>query len=76
MSLLREVLELLPATHPSRPISLNTIANTLLVRFEQSGQRDDLDEAMSFHQEALELRPTSYPDRSMSLNNLAGTFVR
>ena len=43
----------------------------LFTRFGQSGQREDLDEAISLHREALGLRAAPHPDRSRSLNNLA-----
>ena len=45
-------------------------ANLLQTRFEQLGQPEDLDNAISLHRHALELQPAGHPDRSASLNNL------
>src|ERR1700679_4235683 len=41
------------------------------MRFKQSGEWEDLDEAISLHRDALELQPAGHPNRSDSLNNLA-----
>ena len=65
------MLELLPAPHPDRSSPLNNLANALRTRFDQSGQREDLDEAISFHREVLELLPALHHIRSCSLNNVA-----
>ncbi|KAF8492900.1 CHAT domain-containing protein, partial [Gautieria morchelliformis] len=46
-------------------------AIALWIRFGQSGQHGDLEEAISFHREALELRPAPHPGRSSSLDNIA-----
>ena len=43
-------------------------------RSGQSGQREDLDEAISLHREALGLRPAPHPHRSDSLNDLAAAL--
>lgn len=40
-------------------------------RFNQSGKRNDLDDAISFSREALELQATTPADRASSLENLA-----
>ena len=45
-------------------------------QFEQSGGREDLDEAISLHQDALELLSAGHPDRSTSFNNLASSLTR
>ncbi len=51
---------------------LNNLATSLTTRFDQSGEQEDLDEAISLHRDALEeLRPAGHPTRSTSLNNLA-----
>lgn len=47
VSLQREVLKLVPTPHPDRFMSLNNLASLLITQFEQSGQREDLDEAIS-----------------------------
>jgi len=41
------------------------------MRFKQSDEQEDLDEAISLLRDALELRPTGNPNRSTSLGNLA-----
>ena len=71
VSVHRNVLQLLPASHPDRFMCLNNFANTLCRLFELSGGRDDLEEGVLLHREALELRPSYHPDPSMSLHNLA-----
>ena len=52
----RDALDLRPAPHPDRSMSLSNLANASHTRFNQSGQHDDLDEEISFHRDALELR--------------------
>jgi hypothetical protein len=46
-----------------------------LTRFQQGGQKSDLDEAVSLHRQALELFLPPHPDRSGSLNNLANALL-
>ncbi|KAG1724866.1 CHAT domain-containing protein [Suillus lakei] len=70
MTLIRETL----ALYPRRSMSLNTLANGLIARFEQRGNYQDLDEAIVLHREALALRPVGHTDRSMSLINLAAAL--
>ncbi|THH13179.1 hypothetical protein EW146_g7014 [Bondarzewia mesenterica] len=67
----RQALELLPAPHPNRLMSLNNLASALSTQFEQTGQLGDLEEAISIHRQAFELHSVSHPHRWMSLNNLA-----
>jgi tetratricopeptide (TPR) repeat protein len=67
----REALGLRHEAHPLRSSCLDNLACALQTRFEQSGQRHDLDMAVSLHRDALQLQPTSHPHRSGSLNNLA-----
>ena len=47
----------------------------LRIRFEQSGQLEDLDEAISFGHAVVELQPVPNPNRSESLENLAFTLA-
>jgi hypothetical protein len=47
------VLELRPADHPDRPGLLSSLAVALNSQFGQSGQRKDLDEAISLHRASL-----------------------
>ncbi|KIM76304.1 hypothetical protein PILCRDRAFT_797811, partial [Piloderma croceum F 1598] len=71
----RDALELFPAGHPDRSGSLNNLAGSLTRRFEQSGEREDLDEAISLHRDALELFPAGHPNQSTSLDNLATSLT-
>jgi hypothetical protein len=50
---------------------LNSLASVLWTRFGQTGQIEDIDEAIALHWEALRLRPAPHPNQYMSLNNLA-----
>ena len=43
-------------------MSLNNLALILDTLFGQTGQTEDVDEAISLHQEALGLRPAPHPD--------------
>jgi hypothetical protein len=68
----REALVLRPAPrHPDRSISLNNLAVTLPWQFNESGQREHLEEVIQLLREAVDLRPAPHPDRLSSLNNLA-----
>ena len=67
----REAIDLCPAGHPDRSMSLNTLSVCLAIRHNQLGAMEDLGEVIFLHREALDLRPQGHPDRSMSLNNLA-----
>jgi hypothetical protein len=44
------------------------------MRFGQTGQLVDLDEAITLDHEAVKLTPALHPDQSGSLNNLASTL--
>ncbi|KIM73862.1 hypothetical protein PILCRDRAFT_80603 [Piloderma croceum F 1598] len=54
--------------------SLSNLASALRLRFEHSGQCDDLDRAISLYRDLLELLPATRPDRSSDLNNLAAAL--
>jgi hypothetical protein len=47
----REALGLLPAPHPDRSVSLNNLGAVLYRRFSQTGQIEDVDEAIALHRE-------------------------
>ncbi|KAF8507811.1 hypothetical protein JB92DRAFT_3121465 [Gautieria morchelliformis] len=49
----------------------SNITIALRTRFGQSGQHEDLEEAISSDREAPEVLPVTHPDRSTSLNNIA-----
>lgn len=52
-----------------------SLANTITVRLMQSGDLDDLDEAIVLHRQFLALRPLGHPDRATSLLNLADSLL-
>jgi hypothetical protein len=56
--------------HLDRALSLCNLGSKLSTRFQQSGDRDDLDEAIQLHRDALVLRPPGHPARAMSLSTL------
>ncbi|KAJ8584169.1 hypothetical protein M405DRAFT_747514, partial [Rhizopogon salebrosus TDB-379] len=67
----REILSLLPVGHPSRLLSLNSLASALAIHLAHRGNGEDLDEVIVLYRKALDLRPVGHPDRAASLNNLA-----
>ncbi|KIM78158.1 hypothetical protein PILCRDRAFT_11384 [Piloderma croceum F 1598] len=58
---LSNALELRPTGHPNQFSSLNSLANSLRTRFEQSGQLEDLDEAMELYPESIDSQPRGHP---------------
>ena len=48
--------------HPNQSTSPNSLAVLLTMRFQQSGECGDLDEAISLHRDALELLPAGHPN--------------
>ncbi|KAG1871575.1 hypothetical protein F4604DRAFT_2013560 [Suillus subluteus] len=67
----REALGLRPSGHSDQSKSLSCLANRLSNRFNDQGNGQDLDEAITFHREALALSLVGHSDRSGSLSNLA-----
>ena len=67
----REALEMQTLRHPNRSYVLTDLADELLMRFHEGGQKIDLDESILLHKKALELRPPPHPDRPSSLIALA-----
>ena len=53
---------------------MHNLANALWTGSQQTGQTDDLDEAILLHREALALLPSPHPLRFGSLHNLANTL--
>jgi hypothetical protein len=72
ISLLREGLALLPVHHPNHFPSLDNLATALRTRFDQSGQYEDLDLAISARRDALkQLSAPRHSLLSTCLNELA-----
>lgn len=69
--LYRQVLDL---GHHSRPDIVTNLANTVINRFDQEGQLDTLDEAISLLRQALELRSPGQPNQTITLNILGSTL--
>ncbi|KAF9219160.1 hypothetical protein BS17DRAFT_663966, partial [Gyrodon lividus] len=51
--------------------SMNNLAVALRTRFEQGGDRKDLEKAIQLHRNALALTPPGHPSRAGSLDNIA-----
>jgi tetratricopeptide (TPR) repeat protein len=45
-----------------------------MIRFEESGQQEDIDEALSLHRAALRLLPAAHPNRPVCLGNIANAL--
>ncbi|KAF8809291.1 TPR-like protein [Phlegmacium glaucopus] len=58
----------LPASNQNFGVALNELADALVKRFQEGGQVDDLDEAISLCKQAIKLQPSPNP---MFLNNLS-----
>ncbi|EFI27119.1 hypothetical protein CC1G_14944 [Coprinopsis cinerea okayama7 len=71
ISFLRAALDSLPPHHPNRADVLDELAETVLTRFGNEGDFDDLDRCISLREEALSLRPPGHPDRALALSTLA-----
>ncbi|KAJ7720007.1 hypothetical protein DFH07DRAFT_784527 [Mycena maculata] len=71
IQLYREALALHPFLHPNHAKSLNDLASTVCILFEQQGNAQDLDEAIQLYREVLTLYPSPHPHCGISLNNLA-----
>ncbi|KAG8823300.1 hypothetical protein FRC19_004231 [Serendipita sp. 401] len=64
-----------PDSHPDKPSRLNTLGNSLLVRFKRLGNLDDIEGAISRHQEAANLTPDGHPNKPSWLNNLGNSLL-
>lgn len=64
-------LERTPPGHPDRASNLRGLAGVIMPRFDQAGDRTDLDAAIEYLEESLQLNPPGHPDRSDSLEILA-----
>ncbi|KAG0701546.1 CHAT domain-containing protein [Suillus ampliporus] len=66
-----EALHLRPVGHNIRPLSLGNLGGALIDCFNQRGDINDLNRAISLHREALALCPPGHHRRDATLNNLA-----
>ncbi|OCB88694.1 hypothetical protein A7U60_g4168 [Sanghuangporus baumii] len=72
----RAVLELLPESHPKRPLKLGDLASSLRTRFGLGGRMEDLDESITLERNAPVLQPEGHPAHSVLLADLAVAFRR
>ncbi|KAL5525310.1 hypothetical protein ACEPAF_9180 [Sanghuangporus sanghuang] len=71
----RSALILLPETDPGHCASSANLVNSLLARFNQSGNPDDLDETITLCRATLAQLPKGSPNHFMSLSNLASSLL-
>ncbi|KAI0247150.1 CHAT domain-containing protein [Lactifluus subvellereus] len=60
--------------HPSRPFYLNNLAKVLTLRFERSGDLNDVKDAATLFQESLDLLDNEHPERMWVLMYLANVY--
>ena len=72
--LLQEALDMVHVEHPKRHLILGNLANTLYIRYQQTGRDHDLQDSIALNEEVYRLIPVTHPDRSNSLNNLAAAL--
>jgi hypothetical protein len=63
------------ADHPDPAGRLNDLGTDLLALFEQTGERDALDESVAAGRAAVAATPEGDPDRAMYLNNLGNALL-
>ena len=66
----REALNLRPAGHPDRPISLNHLAGCLTIRFEKLDMPTDLDEIITFNRAILDHHPRGHDGHAEAIDKL------
>ncbi|KAG2108782.1 CHAT domain-containing protein [Suillus cothurnatus] len=54
---------------------LNNLALSLVIRFDNQGKPNDLDEAITLHKESLHLHPVGHEYRNFTLDNLGAALV-
>ena len=72
---LRDALRLSPPGHAQRAMFLTNLGALLLSRFEQTGERDVLDEAVRVSGDATTAAPPEHADRGRHLSNLGVALV-
>ena len=71
ITLLREGIQTLRVGSGDYVVALDSLGASLTSRFDLLGQKDDMEEAISFLERALEFRKPPHPERPASLVNLA-----
>jgi tetratricopeptide (TPR) repeat protein len=73
IGLLRRLVEAVPGDHPDAPLYTSELGSALQVRFERTGNRADLEEAVQLNRDALRTLPADHPGGLMiaaTLSNL------
>ncbi|KAI0252451.1 TPR-like protein [Lactifluus subvellereus] len=70
----RAALTSCPLDHPSRPLSLNELAEVLMSRFQWCGDLNDVKDAATLREELLDLLDKGHPERMCVLMNLANVY--
>jgi tetratricopeptide (TPR) repeat protein len=73
--LYRDTLELLPAAHPNQSGFLHNLALAIQTQFEQSGQREHLDEAIDIYSESIKILPSNHPSICQISTNFGNTLM-
>jgi hypothetical protein len=61
--------------HADRSYHLNSLASSLVSRFNHQGKPNDLDEGICLYEEALCLSSVGHEFHGKSLNNLGGALL-
>ncbi|KAH6881216.1 CHAT domain-containing protein [Coprinopsis sp. MPI-PUGE-AT-0042] len=72
----RRAEQLTPDGHADLPGCLNNLGNSILCRFERTGDLSDIAEAISAQRRAVQLTPEGHADLPGCLNNLGISFRR
>lgn len=67
-------LSITPIDHPDRALLLNNLASMLLTRYNQTGNMDDLEAAISKAELAVFITPIDHPGRGIFLYNLGNNL--
>jgi tetratricopeptide (TPR) repeat protein len=71
ISLRRQILDLLPPSHPERPTTLSVLAIELSRRFLRTGRSIDIDDAISLQRQVVVLCSSIHPCQPSNSNALA-----
>jgi hypothetical protein len=75
ISILRAALELRPAPHPDRAVSLYNLAGSLRAKFQHSGYHNDLDDAINAFYESLQVYVSGHPATCQIAADLGSTLM-
>ncbi|KDR74377.1 hypothetical protein GALMADRAFT_141422 [Galerina marginata CBS 339.88] len=75
ISLLRQGRGRLPMDNEIYPALLDNLGIALWTRYEQGGEENDIEEAISSHGQAMDIRLATHPDQSNSLSLIANAHL-